>query len=79
MVRGRMGEFVGVMKTTTQSKIDKGRVVRAEERQELQPWKMALPPRIGGAQHFGVREEWRPGVADVRRGYERAVAEWWWI
>lgn len=72
-------QCVAVMTTTTQNNKDNRRVVRAEEMEELQPWKMALPPRIGGPQHFGVREEWRPGVGDVRRGYERAVAEWWWI
>jgi hypothetical protein len=67
------------MKANTQSKNNTERALRAEQGEEVRPWKMALPPRIGGQQHFGVREEWRPGQGAARRGYERAVEDWWWI
>jgi hypothetical protein len=79
MVVQTAGEFIVPMTATTWNKNDEARAQRAELMEEYRPWKMALPPRIGGQQHFGVREEWRPGAGDARRGYERAVAEWWWI
>lgn len=37
-------------------------------------WKTAAPLRIGNHSNG----EWSPG-ASAKRGYERAVEDWWWI
>jgi len=52
--------------------------------QEAQPqpepiaWRKAVPPRIGGQEAVSGVAEWRPGEP-ARRGYEKAVEDWWWL
>jgi hypothetical protein len=47
-------------------------------------WHKAVPPRIEGRRDDGERDpmlatdEWRPGEA-AKRGYEKAVEDWWWL
>ena len=47
-------------------------------------WHKAVPPKMAGwrdgvdGDPLRAKQEWRPGEAS-RRGYEKAVEDWWWL
>jgi|GEM_PF-4410309 len=41
-------------------------------------WKAVVPPRLGRRELAGAVKDWRPGES-TRRGYEKAVEDWWWL
>ena len=44
-------------------------------------WNKAVPPQVRGKNGKSAMtglDEWRPGEMS-RRGYEKAVEDWWWL
>jgi hypothetical protein len=76
--RGARGRcLLGLMKTRAEAK--RGAERKKEDANEKTKadsgsWKTPGPAQGGGAR----LAEWSPGAA-ARRGYERAVEEWWWL
>lgn len=77
--------LVGDMKPL-QTQIKSARTMRDQKQSRPEPvnWHKAVPPKIGGHRPDVERdplhatEEWRPGEA-AKRGYEKAVEDWWWL
>ncbi len=57
----------------------KHHAVRNEKQPSPEPfeWKKAVPPRIVGKNHSRAGES-RPGET-AKRGFEKAVEDWWWL
>jgi hypothetical protein len=65
------------MKTREETKRDSGRkkkTAKAATQTEAGPWKAPASSPGGGK---GLAE-WCPGEP-ARRGYEKAVEDWWWL
>jgi hypothetical protein len=65
------------MKTREETKRDSGRkkkTAKAATQTEAGPWK-APASSPGGGKSLA---EWCPG-GPARRGYEKAVEDWWWL
>jgi hypothetical protein len=73
------GLFFDFMKTpakTHQARNPKtGKRDRRVPSEQSRDWKAVLPPRFG---ERDAAREWSPG-ASGRRGYEKAVEDWWWL
>ena len=69
--------LVGLMKTHTTDEARDGKVEQQDQRHEpvVERWVTATLPRIEASMRSA---EWRPGES-AKRGYERAVEDWWWL
>jgi hypothetical protein len=71
--------LIGSMKAQrTTNRKSPGTTQPAEPSPERAAWKVAVPPRIAQRKALSAPEEWRPGEP-ARRGYEKAVEDWWWL
>ena len=63
--------------TTQQQDIPRDRRVRQDQRSKpaVERRAAAVLPKINASMRS---EEWRPGES-ARRGYEKAVEDWWWL
>ena len=76
--RGARGRcLLGLMKTRDEAK--RGSERKKEDAKEETKADSGRGKRPGSSQGGGTSQaEWCPGAA-ARRGYERAVEEWWWL
>ena len=51
---------------------------RAKPQPEPVSWHRASLPQIGRREAVRDQVEWRPGES-AKRGYEKAVEDWWWL
>ena len=69
--------LVGFMKTQTMDEARDGKVEQQDQRHEpvVEHRTTDTLPRIDASMRSA---EWRPGES-AKRGYERAVEDWWWL
>lgn len=69
--------LVGFMKTRKTDEARDRKVEQQGERHDpvMERWVTATLPRIDASMRSA---EWRPGES-AKRGYERAVEDWWWL
>ena len=81
MVRRTERVLVATMKTT---QAHPGHAAISSHHHPAQPepepvtWHKATLPKIRRREPAGAVGEWRPGES-TRRGYEKAVEDWWWL
>ncbi len=69
--------LVGFMRTHKTDEARDGKGEQQDQRHEplTERWVTATLPRIDASMRAA---EWRPGES-AKRGYERAVEDWWWL
>ena len=79
MVRAARRVLGGPMKTDrSQATTERATQQNIHPSPEAVRWKIAVPPRLGRGGTAGLVGEWRPSES-AKRGYERAVEDWWWL
>lgn len=70
--------LVGPMKTQRPPSPGKSTQDNIQPSPETVRWKTAVPLRVVRGDLAGAVGEWRPGES-AKRGYEKAVEDWWWL
>ena len=84
MAFGMQQPLVADMKTSAKTKSESVHSAHQQPQPEPVTWHKAVPPRIEGRRDdvegdpMLATHEWRPGEA-AKRGYEKAVEDWWWL